>query len=76
MLTPLKADLLYVDTNTPSYLYGLTAEDDKLVLWRLDVSSGDVLHEPVSVLLPPLEISERPPEAILHDAITDGAFDE
>jgi hypothetical protein len=76
MLSQLKADLLFVDTNTPAYLYGITAEDDKLVLWRLDVSTGDVLHEPVSVLLPPLEVTERTPEAILHDAISDGAFDE
>lgn len=76
MLTPLKADLLFVNTQTPAYLYGLTANDDKLVLWRLDVSAGNVLHDPVSVLLPPLEATERTPEAILHEAISDGAFDK
>jgi hypothetical protein len=76
MLTPLKADLLYINTSTPAYLYGLTSDEDKVVLWRLDVSSGDVLHEPVSVLLPPLEAKERTPETILREAIEDGAFDE
>lgn len=76
MLTPLKADLLFTDTNTPAYLYGITSDEDKVVLWRLDVSSGTVLHEPVNVLLPPLDAKERTPETILREAIEDGAFDE
>ena len=76
MLHTLKADLLFVDADTPTYLYGMTSDEDKVVLWRLDVSSGDVLHEPVNVLLSPLEATERTPETILREAIEDGAFDE
>jgi hypothetical protein len=76
MLTPLKADLLFLNTDAPQYLYGMTSNDDKLVLWRLDVSKGDVLHEPVNVLLPPSELKERSPIDILQEAIDDGAFDE
>ena len=75
MLIPIKADLLFVDPLTPQYLYGIANTDEKFVLWRLDVSSGDALHQTTSVLLPASETRERPPEIVLEETIADGAFD-
>lgn len=75
MLIPIKADLLFTDPVAPHYLYGIATTEEKIVLWRLDVSSGDAIHEPTSVLLPASEAKERLPEAILAEAIVDGAFD-